>query len=99
MGFPKICKKEDSSIKASTKDTKVKDVDVRSLAVTNQLHKANTPTLVAWLRSEGVNCLAKDKKAILVAKVLEHLGLLNQHLHPLPQLPLAGEGTLRPREP
>lgn len=35
-----------------------------------QLSKVNSVTLMAWLKSRGLQCKSKDKKPELVAKVL-----------------------------
>nr|XP_034338422.1 uncharacterized protein C18orf63 isoform X2 [Crassostrea gigas] len=48
----------------------VQDVDVEGLAREGQLSKVNSVTLMAWLKSRGLQCKSKDKKPELVAKVL-----------------------------
>uniref|UniRef100_A0A1B6C3T0 DUF4708 domain-containing protein n=2 Tax=Clastoptera arizonana TaxID=38151 RepID=A0A1B6C3T0_9HEMI len=62
--------------KARSKPQVQTDLDIPALARTKDgLNKANTTTLIAYLRSEGVSCKVKDKKMDLVSKVLNHLNL------------------------
>ncbi|KAK7115259.1 uncharacterized protein [Littorina saxatilis] len=47
----------------------VQDVDVDTMARSDQLGKVNTVTLISWLKERGVHCKTKDKKADLVDRV------------------------------
>ncbi|XP_063233539.1 uncharacterized protein LOC134537202 [Bacillus rossius redtenbacheri] len=51
------------------------ELDVGTLARADDLGRANTATLVKWLRERGITCKVKDKKSDLVAKVRGHLAL------------------------
>ena len=43
-----------------------------------QLKKANTATLMDWLRKHGVAVKSKDKKGEIVGKVMQFLDLTQQ---------------------
>ncbi|XP_046398612.1 uncharacterized protein C18orf63-like [Ischnura elegans] len=59
-------------------------VDVETLAKEGMLSKANTTTLICWLRSRGVTCRVKDKKSDLINSVEMFLGLNQKNNTPLP---------------
>ncbi|XP_046841718.1 uncharacterized protein C18orf63-like isoform X2 [Xenia sp. Carnegie-2017] len=52
------------------------DLDVRKIVAENKLSKVNVPTLVRWLKLQGVKCKCKEKKQDLIAKVYQHLDLV-----------------------
>ncbi|XP_077100228.1 uncharacterized protein C18orf63 homolog isoform X3 [Siphateles boraxobius] len=51
----------------------VQDVCVEVYATNNQLSKVKAVTLQAWLKSRGISVSAKDKKEMLVSKVMQCL--------------------------
>ncbi|XP_076109749.1 uncharacterized protein LOC143078713 [Mytilus galloprovincialis] len=53
----------------------VQDINVETMARSNQLNKVNTVTLISWLKERGITCKAKDKKGDLVEKALKLLNL------------------------
>ncbi|KAK3746764.1 hypothetical protein QZH41_013593 [Actinostola sp. cb2023] len=54
------------------------DIDVRQLALDNQLKKVNTITLMDWLRKHNVPVKQKDKKMELIEKVM---GIVTSNVH------------------
>ncbi|RMX46536.1 hypothetical protein pdam_00021702 [Pocillopora damicornis] len=52
------------------------NVDVRELAVKQQLHKVNMATLINWLKKRGVPVKSKDKKEELANKVKEYISVV-----------------------
>ncbi|KAL9974439.1 hypothetical protein ACROYT_G011469 [Oculina patagonica] len=66
------------SKKPKSKPKLQENVDVRELAIQDQLHKVNTVTLADWLKKRGVAVKSKDKKAELASKARQYLGLV-QH--------------------
>ncbi|VDI51368.1 Hypothetical predicted protein [Mytilus galloprovincialis] len=53
----------------------VQDINVETMARSNQLNKVNTVTLINWLKERGITCKAKDKKGDLIEKALKLLNL------------------------
>ncbi|KAK7118024.1 hypothetical protein R3I94_021762 [Phoxinus phoxinus] len=51
----------------------VQDVCVEVYATNNQLSKVKVVTLQAWLKSRGISVSAKDKKDVLMSKVMQCL--------------------------
>ncbi|XP_048576530.1 uncharacterized protein C18orf63 isoform X2 [Nematostella vectensis] len=64
--------------KARPKSKVQENVDVRQMALTNQLHKVNSVTLIDWLRKHHIAVKSKDKKAELVERVMRYMAL-HQH--------------------
>ncbi|XP_023704698.1 uncharacterized protein C18orf63 isoform X2 [Cryptotermes secundus] len=51
------------------------DVDVEALARNRDLSRVNAVTLVSWLRAKNVPCKVKDRKSVLIEKVMIQLNL------------------------
>lgn len=50
-------------------------LDIEQMAKEGDLSKANSATLIDWLKSKSVYCKAKEKKTDLVEKVNQYLGI------------------------
>ncbi|KAJ7383154.1 hypothetical protein OS493_030306 [Desmophyllum pertusum] len=76
-GFPN----EDTPHKKPKSKPRIQEnIDVRELAIQDQLHKVNSVTLTDWLKKRGVTVKSKDKKAELASKVKQYLALvLHEH--------------------
>ncbi|PFX33319.1 hypothetical protein AWC38_SpisGene1836 [Stylophora pistillata] len=52
------------------------NVDVREMAIKQQLHKVNMVTLIDWLKKRGVPVKSKDKKEELANKVKGYISMI-----------------------